>query len=72
MDVEKLDVSNIIEVKEIKECLENKPQLLTIFEMILRCCNTNINKEQFISRMDIEENIEPDLSSDDEDENLLL
>ena len=70
MDIEKLDVGNIIEVKQIKECLINRPELLTIFEIILRCCNSNINKEISISRMELEENIEPDLSSSDEDEEL--
>ena len=68
MDIEKLDVGNIIEVKQIKDCLHDRPELLTIFEMILRCCNSNINKEQLVSHMDLEDNIEPDLSSTDEED----
>ena len=68
MDIEKLDVSNIIEVKRIKVALHDSPELLKIFEIILRCCNSNINKEQLVSRMELEENIEPDLSSTDEDD----
>ena len=68
MDIEKLDVANIIEVKKIKDCLKGSPELLKIFDMILRCCNSNINKEQLVSRMELEENIEPDLSSTDEED----
>ena len=69
--IEKLDVNNIIEVKRIKGCLQKTPELLTIFEMILRCCNHNINLEKKVERMEIEDDDwVDDLLSSDSDEDL--
>ena len=67
MDIEKLDICNIIEVQKIRELLINYPDLLSIFEILIIMSNNRINQEKHIARMEIEENIEPDLSSDEED-----
>ena len=67
-NIEKLDICNIIEVQKIRKILINYPDLLSIFEILIIMSNNRINQEKHILKMEIEENIEPDLSSDDEDE----
>ena len=67
-NIEKLDIANIIEVQKIREILINYPDLLSIFEILIIMSNNRINQEKHILKMEIEENIEPELSSDDEDE----
>ena len=68
MEIEKLDIANIIEVAEIRKILSNHPDLLSMFEILIIMCNNRINKEQIVHTIEIEENVEPDLSDDDEDE----
>jgi hypothetical protein len=68
MDIEKLDICNIIEVQKIRKLLINYPDLLSIFEILIIMSNNRINQEKHIVKMEIEENIEPDLSSDEEDD----
>ena len=65
MEVEKLDVKNIIEIAEIRKILSNHPDLLSIFEILIIMCNNRINQEQIVKRMELEENIEPDLRDDE-------
>lgn len=67
-NIEKLDICNIIEVQKIRKILINYPDLLSIFEILIIMSNNRINQEKHILKMEIEENIEPELSSDDEDE----
>tara|TARA_R100001129_G_C5196461_1_gene212408 strand:+ start:198 stop:416 length:219 start_codon:yes stop_codon:yes gene_type:complete len=67
-DIEKLDICNIIEVQRIREILINYPDLLSIFEILIIMSNNRINQEKIVNKIEIEENIEPDLSSDDEDD----
>ena len=72
MDIEKLDICNIIEVQKIREILIEHPDLLSIFEILIIMSNNRINQEKHIVKMEIEENIEPDLSSDEEDPDFYL
>lgn len=67
-NIEKLDICNIIEVQRIREILINYPDLLSIFEILIIMSNNRINQEKIVNKIEIEENIEPDLSSDDEDD----
>jgi len=68
--IEKLDIHNIIEIKKIREILINHPDLLSIFEILIIMANNRINQEKIVNKMEIEENIEPDLSSDSDDESI--
>lgn len=66
--MEKLDTDNIIEIDRIRKILRDHPDLLSMFEIMVIIANNRINEEKIISKMEIEENIEPDLSSDSEDD----
>lgn len=66
--MEKLDIHNIIEIDRIRKLLINHPDLLSMFEILVIMANNRINQEKIVNRMEIEENIEPDLSSDSEDD----
>ena len=68
--IEKLDIHNIIEIKKIREILINHPDLLSILEILIIMANNRINQEKIVNKMKIEENIEPDLSSDSDDESI--
>lgn len=68
---ENLDLINIIEVKKIREILTDHPDLLTIFELLVKTSNIKINDERAVRTMPIEQYVEPDLSSDSEDDILL-
>ena len=69
VEIEKLDVNNIIEVKQIRGCLQHRPELLAFYEILLNCCNNKINNETAVSSMEIEDNdFDTFLCSDDEDE----
>ena len=68
--IEKLDIHNIIEIKKIRKILINHPDLLSIFEILIIMANNRINQEKIVNKMEIEENIEPDLSSDSDDESI--
>ena len=71
--IEKLDLKNVLEIQQIKKILSDRPELLTIFETVIKVGNARLNTECKNSQVEIfiEENIEPDLSSDSEDDNLL-
>jgi hypothetical protein len=71
MVIEKLEVENIIEIKQIRGCLQLRPELLTIFDMLCKTANLALNTEA--KKVDntepvIEDYIEPDLMSDSDDE----
>ena len=66
--MEKLDTENITEIDRIRKILRDHPDLLSMFEILVIIANNLINEEKTISKMEIEENIEPDLSSDSEDD----
>tara|TARA_R100000306_G_C4338748_1_gene124106 strand:+ start:467 stop:685 length:219 start_codon:yes stop_codon:yes gene_type:complete len=66
--MEKLDCINILEVKKIREILTDQPDLLSVFEMLVKTNNVKINDEKVVRTMPIEIIIEPDLSSDSEDD----
>ena len=68
--IEKLDIHNIIEIEKIRKILINHPDLLSIFEILIIMANNRINREKIVNKMEIEENIEPDLSSDSDDESI--
>ena len=63
-----LDCINILEVKKIREILTDQPDLLSVFEMLVKTNNVKINDEKVVRTMPIEIIIEPDLSSDSADD----
>tara|TARA_R110002153_G_scaffold123562_1_gene269701 strand:- start:236 stop:448 length:213 start_codon:yes stop_codon:yes gene_type:complete len=66
--MDKLDTENIIEIDRIRKILREHPDLLSMFEIMVIIANNRINEEKSVLKMEIEENIEPDLSSDSEDD----
>ena len=69
MEIEKLDVINIIEINQIRECLQSRPELLSIFEMLCLLVNNKINTERVDSSSpSLEDNTEPILTSDSDEE----
>lgn len=66
--MEKLDIHNIIEINRIRKLLINHPDLLSMFEILVIMANNRINQEKIVNKMELEVNIEPDLSSDSEDD----
>ena len=68
--MEDLDVSNVIEIENIRKILLPHPDLLSLFEILILVCNRRINEEQITKRMPIERCISPQLSdhSSDSDE----
>ena len=73
MEVEKLDISNIFEIQRIRSLLIGEPDLLSMFELLIVMSNNRLNKDADIidtKKIIIENNIEPDLLSDDSDDDL--
>jgi hypothetical protein len=66
--MEKIDIKNIIEINQIRNLLQKHPDLLSLFEVIVIVCNNRLNCESPVSRMKLEDNIEPDLSDHSSDE----
>tara|TARA_R110000824_G_scaffold18954_10_gene74283 strand:+ start:1317 stop:1571 length:255 start_codon:yes stop_codon:yes gene_type:complete len=72
--VEQLDIRNVIEVDRIREILVKHPDLMSMFELVCIVCNERLNNntEKKISTIDsdleAEDNIEPDLSDHESDE----
>jgi len=70
--MEKINVQNIIEIKEILKILEPRPQLLQVFKDLLGVANIALNAEKpCIAPLKLEDNTEPilsDHSSDEEDD----
>lgn len=65
---ENLDLVNCIEIQKIREILIHQPDLLSMFELLIIVCNKRINDEKPVLNLPIERNIEPELSSDSEDD----
>ena len=65
---ENLDLVNCIEIQKIREILIHLPDLLSMFELLILVCNKRINDEKPVINIPIEENVEPELSSDSEDD----
>jgi hypothetical protein len=70
--METLDLYNVFEIQKIRTMLINHPDLLSMFELLIIVSNKRLNEEKtIVNNLPIEPNIEPDLSSDSEDDNLL-
>ena len=72
--MEPLDVRNIIEIERIRSILlKESEDLLTMFELLVSAANISLNKKDSSQEKNIiiEEHIEPDLSSDSEDDLLI-
>jgi hypothetical protein len=65
--MEDLDVTNVIEIENIRKLLLPHPDLLSLFEILIIVCNRRINEEQTTKRMPIERCISPDLSDHSSD-----
>ena len=70
---EVLDVKNIFEIQRIRTIIRGVPELLLMFDEILEVANIRLNSQAGVKEKKeiIEEYIEPDLSSDSEDDLLL-
>ena len=70
---EVLDVKNIFEIQRIRTIIRGVPELLLMFDEILEVDNIRLNSQAGVKEKKeiIEEYIEPDLSSDSEDDLLL-
>ena len=68
MMIEKLDVKNIFEIQKIRNILNKEDEDLNIFfEMLLVIVNSRLNSEDAVLDMEIEDYVEPSLSSDEEE-----
>ena len=65
MEIEILELENIIEVQQIKEFLQPKPELLEMFEIILSAANQKIQEKD--DPVHIKKNFMSESSSSDED-----
>lgn len=65
--MEDLDVTNVIEIENIRKILLPHPDLLSLFEILIIVCNRRINEEQPTKRMPIERCISPELSDHSSD-----
>ena len=66
--METLDTTNIIEIHKIRKLLIKHPDLLSMFEIMVIIANNRINQEKTAINMEIEKNIEPELSDHESDE----
>lgn len=68
--VEKLEVNNIIEIKLIRKQLQDKPNLLEVFDYVCNCANKKLNDEKYGSPppLEPEEELTLELDSDTDDE----
>ena len=67
--MEKIEVQNIIEIKQIIRILEKYPKLLQVFTDILGVANIALNAEKpSIAPLKLEDNTEPILSDHTRDE----
>ena len=66
--VEKLEVNNIIEINLIRKRLQDKPNLLEVFDYV---CNKKLNDEKYGSPppLEPEEELTLELDSDTDDDN---
>tara|TARA_R110002094_G_scaffold168342_1_gene151102 strand:- start:78 stop:296 length:219 start_codon:yes stop_codon:yes gene_type:complete len=65
--MEKISCDNIIEINQIKKILQDKINLLKVFDDVIATANINLNKEQPCVSLPIEENTEPLLSDHSSD-----
>tara|TARA_R110000772_G_scaffold62449_2_gene140380 strand:+ start:1625 stop:1834 length:210 start_codon:yes stop_codon:yes gene_type:complete len=65
---EHLDIKNVIEVDRIRTILREHPDLLSLFEILIIIANNRINDEKTGIDLPIEDNIEPELSDHESDE----
>ena len=66
--MECLDCKNIIEINAIRQILKTRPQLLKVFDDIIKVANIRLNEERPCVSLPIEVNTEPDLSDHSSDE----
>jgi len=67
--MDKIEVQNIIEIKQIIRILEKYPKLLQVFTDILGVANIALNAEKpSIAPLKLEDNTEPILSDHTSDE----
>ena len=67
---EEIKCDNIIEVKQIKKILSTHPDLLVIFNYIIKVANARMNAEKTCYSMPLELNKEPTLSDHSSDSDL--
>ena len=67
---EAIKCENIIEVKQIQKILYLRPELLTIFNYILKVADGRMNAEKPILYMTIEPHEDPNLSDHSSDSDL--
>ena len=65
--MEKISCDNIIEINQIKKILQDKKNLLKVFDDVIATANINLNKEKSCVSLPIEENTEPLLSDHSSD-----
>ena len=66
--IEKLDVKNIFEIQKIRNILNKEDEDLNIFfEMLIVIVNSRLNSEDAVLDMEIEDYVEPSLSSDEDE-----
>jgi hypothetical protein len=46
MEIEKLDVKNILEVQRMREILTAHPDLIPLFEIMMKIINNTLNDDQ--------------------------
>ena len=66
--IEKLDASNILEIKNIIEILKGKPKLLSVLKLLIINTNKVLNDKQLdkeIESMEVEEEEEEDIDLSD-------
>tara|TARA_R110000851_G_scaffold81697_2_gene179306 strand:+ start:1254 stop:1469 length:216 start_codon:yes stop_codon:yes gene_type:complete len=64
-----MEVANIIEIQQIRKLLIKHPDLLSMFELLVLMCNNRLsNDEEIVDTMELEENIEPELTDTEEEE----
>ncbi len=70
---EKLDILNIFEIQRIKSLLLIEPELLDVFNSLLKLANKSLNNEKLENLIDTDSEDEIksiDLSSDESDDNI--
>jgi hypothetical protein len=71
--VEKLDIINIFEIQRIKSLLLIEPELLDVFNSLLKLANKSLNNEKLENLIDTDSEDEIKsiyLSSDESDDNI--
>ena len=66
--MEKLDLKNVIEIERIRNILREYPDLLSLFELLIKVSNQKINDEKPCHGLPLELCQEPELSDHESDE----